>query len=364
MSEQEMPIVVTAIARAEIEGFIASTLFAQGWSVVFRAIDWQSLEAYAKENIATLSSTLLIYGSDLPGISKESMQQLSSQFSQVIGFATNTDENFSELKTAPVVASDLVSLVRGFVRAPMLRELTHAPNQLRRAKVFAIGSAGTYTGCTVVAMNLAMELSVTGKSTLLIDANFRAPSVFDLLSMRNTDSDPSWKTVAPNLAIFEITQTQAAETESLMHRAGKEFDYIIIDLGSISGLSNRLTDRRWTSTITTWSCDQADELLVISRPDLLGISRLQKVIELLAQTLIRAKISFVLNMKSSGRKGEAEQAKFLALTSPVKPVRVSSINKDPRAVLAAQDERATLIEVNERSVVRKSIAELASQLST
>ena len=60
MSEQEMPIVVTAIARAEIEGFIASTLFAQGWSVVFRAIDWQSLEIYAKENTGTLSSTLLI----------------------------------------------------------------------------------------------------------------------------------------------------------------------------------------------------------------------------------------------------------------------------------------------------------------
>jgi Flp pilus assembly CpaE family ATPase len=69
-------------------------------------------------------------------------------------------------------------------------------------------------------------------------------------------------------------------------------------------------------------------------------------------------------MKSSGRKGEAEQAKFLALTSPVKPVRVSSIAKDPRAVLAAQDERATLIEVNERSAVRKSIADLASELST
>ena len=364
MSEQVMPVVITAIARAEIEGFIASTLFAQGWSVIFRAIDWQSLETYAKENTTTLRSTLLIYGSDLPGISKERAEQLSTQFTQVIGFATNTDKNFSHLNQAPEVAADLVSLVRGFVRTPMLREVGQASNLPRRAKVFAVGSAGTHTGCTVVAMNLAMELSVQGKSTLLIDANFRAPSIFDLLSMRNTDSDLSWKTVAPNLAIFEITQTQAAETESLMHHAGKEFDFIIIDLGSISGLSNRLTDRRWTSTITTWSCDQADELIVISRPDLLGVLRLQKVIELLEQTLIRAKISFVLNMKSSGRKGDTEQAKFLALISPVKPARVSSIVKDPRAVIAAQDQRATLVEVNQRSTVRKSIAEIASELST
>jgi len=364
MSEQVMPVVITAIARTDIEGFIASTLFAQGWSVTFRAIDWQSLETYARNNASDLGSTLLIYGSDLPGISKEKVQALSTQFSQVIGFATNADENFSHLNQAPVNAADLVSLVRGFVRTPMLREMSHVTKLPRRAKVFAIGSAGTHTGCTLIAMNLAMELSVEGKTTLLIDANFRAPSVFELLSMRNTESDLLWKTVAPNLAIFEITQAQAAETETLMMRAGKEFDYVVIDLGSIAGLSNRLTDRRWTSTTTTWSCDLADQLIVISRPDLLGVSRLQKVIELLAQTSIKAKLSFVMNMKTSGRKGEVELAKFMAMTSPVKPIRVRSINKDSRAVLAAQDERATLIETNERSAVRKSIAELASELSS
>jgi Mrp family chromosome partitioning ATPase len=364
MSEQEMPIVVTAIARAEIEGFIASTLFAQGWSVGFRAIDWQSLETYAAENASVLGSRLLIYGSDLPGISKEKVKQLSSKFSQVIGFATNTAEEFANLKQAPVIAADLVSLVRSFVRTPMLREFVQAQNQIRRAKVFAVGSAGTYTGCTLIALNLAMELSTQGKSTLLIDANFRAPSIFDLLSMRSSETDPTWKSIAPNLALFEVTQAQSSEVDALMFRAGKEFDHVIIDLGSIAGLSNRLTDRRWTSTITTWSCDHADELIVVSRPDLLGVSRLQKVIELLTQTSIRAKISFVMNMKSSGKKGESEQSKFLTLISPMKPFRVRTINTDIRAVLAAQDERATLIEVNERSALRKSIAELASELST
>ena len=364
MSEQEMPIVVTAIARAEVEGFIASTLFAQGWSVVFRAIDWQSLEEFVTEKSTDLSSTLLIYGSDLPGITKERVNQLSSEFNQVIGFATNTTEEFADLKKAPVVSADLVSLVRSFIRTPMLREFVPAQNQIRRAKIFAIGSAGTYTGCTLIALNLAMELSTQGKSTLLIDANFRAPSIFDLLSMRSSETDPTWKSIAPNLAVFEVTQAQAIEIEALMFRAGKEFDYVIIDLGSIAGLSNRLTDRRWTSTMTTWSCDHADELIVVSRPDLLGVSRLQKVVELLAQTSIRAKISFVMNMKSSGKKGEAEQSKFLTVTSPMKPFRVRSINSDIRAVLAAQVERATLIEVNERSAVRKSIAELASELSS
>jgi hypothetical protein len=197
MSEQEMPVVVTAIARAEIEGFIASTLFAQGWNVVFRAIDWESLENFTIENSHNLGSTLLIYGSDLPGISKERVHQLSSKFSQVVGFATNSDEEFAELEQAPKVAADLISLVRGFVRTPMLRQTTHSQPQLstypparsRRARTIAVGSAGTYTGCTLIAMNLAMELGTQGKSTLLIEANFRAPSIFDLLSMRNTGED-------------------------------------------------------------------------------------------------------------------------------------------------------------------------------
>ena len=44
-----MPTVITAISASETEGFIAGTLFAQGWSVVFRAIDWQSLEEFVTE---------------------------------------------------------------------------------------------------------------------------------------------------------------------------------------------------------------------------------------------------------------------------------------------------------------------------
>ena len=38
MSELEMPTVITAIANPEAEGFVAGTLYAQGWNVVFRAV--------------------------------------------------------------------------------------------------------------------------------------------------------------------------------------------------------------------------------------------------------------------------------------------------------------------------------------
>ena len=51
MSELEMPTVITAIANPEAEGFVAGTLYAQGWNVVFRAIDWASLHTYLQANL-------------------------------------------------------------------------------------------------------------------------------------------------------------------------------------------------------------------------------------------------------------------------------------------------------------------------
>jgi MinD-like ATPase involved in chromosome partitioning or flagellar assembly len=147
-----------------------------------------------------------------------------------------------------------------------------------------------------------------------------------------------------------------------MENATQHFDNIVIDLGSISGLSNRLTDRRWTSTMTTWSCDQGDELMVIARPDLLGIHRLEQVCALLEKTSIRSQISFMLNMRSQGKKGEDEEARFLAATTRLRPKSVRVIGRDLRASTAALAQKCTLIEVNPRSSLRKSIATIASEI--
>jgi Mrp family chromosome partitioning ATPase len=364
MSEIEMPTVVTAISSSEAEGFVAGTLFAQGWSVIFRAIDWDSLNRYINANESAMKSALLIYASDLPGITQQGIQSLEGRVKQSIGFSSVSVKSaeFENLQGIPKVGADLVSLIRGFVRTPMLRSSAPQSRKVRKAHVVAVGSAGSYTGCTLIAMNLAMELSLLDKSTLLIEANFRAPSVAAYLAMRNIGT--SWKNIAPNLSLAEIDQESAADIEALMDQATAEFDYVVIDLGSISGLSNRLTDRRWTANMTTWCCDQADELMVTSRSDYLGNHRLHQVIELMRQTSIRAALSFVLNMKSSGKRGDAEEAKFLNAVTPIKPVRVRTLPKDPRAIATAEDEHATLVEINERSNLRKSVAALARELKS
>ena len=366
MSELEMPTVITAIANPEAEGFVAGTLYAQGWNVVFRAIDWASLHTYLQANPSESSQALLIYGTDLPGASKQSIDTLQGRVRQLIGFSISElgAEEFGVVHPLPTVGTDLISLVRGFVRAPMVRTGAMTQRKPRTSKVIAIGSAGSYTGCTLIALNLAMEISLLEKSTLLIEANFRAPSIAPVLSMRNIADGSTWKSIAPNLALSEVTQESADHLEEFMNKATQEFEYIIIDIGSISGLSNRLTDRRWTSIVTTWCCDQADELMIVSRADHLGHYRLTQVIALIQQTSIRANLSFTQNMKSAGKRGDAEMARFLTTTTALKPIRVRSLKEESRSVKAAEDEHATLVETNERSNLRKAIAECAREITS
>ena len=55
-----MPTVITAIANSEAEGFVAGTLYAQGWNVVFRAIDWASLHSYLEANSTIAANAQLL----------------------------------------------------------------------------------------------------------------------------------------------------------------------------------------------------------------------------------------------------------------------------------------------------------------
>jgi len=366
MSELEMPIVITAIANPEAEGFVAGALFAQGWNVVFRAIDWGSLQSYLQSNEELCKNALLIFGTDLPGANRELMDSFNGAVRQLIGFSIPNvgHGDFEALYPLPTISTDLISLVRGFVRAPLVRKSAVTQPNVRNSKVFAIGSAGSHTGCTFIALNLAMELSLLEKSTLLIDANFRAPSLAPLLSMRKISDNSQWKKIAPNLFLSEITQDTSADLDRFMNKATEEFDCVLLDIGSVSGLSNRLTDRRWTSAVTTWCCDQADELMIISRADYLGHHRLVQVIDLLQQTSIRAHLSFTQNMKSSGKRGDAEMARFLSATTALEPIRLRSMKQEARSVQAAEDEHATMVETNERSHLRKAIAELAREMSS
>jgi hypothetical protein len=365
MAEIELPVIVTAIANSDLEGFVSGSLFTQGWSVVYRALDLSGLERYLTSDCATLANTVLIYSPDLPNISPAAIDAWHGKLRNVIGFSSHSDDDSAYFGVHPIPkdVTELASVVRGSVRTPLLRSGVRPLESKRRAHVIAVGGATTAAGCTSLAINLAMELSVLGKSVLLLDGDFRRPSIAALLGVRKLDTGESWKVIAPNLSAGEITQERVRILDQYMEPALLEFDYIIIDLGTIEDLGFSLTDRRWGACLNHWSCDNSNEMWFLGRADILGIYRMDLLVKQFSQIAINSAVSVLMNMKAPGRKGSDEEGLFLTSIAPLKPARIYTLPRDPRSLQKAHLERCTLIEIDDRSALRKAIAKIAVELT-
>ena len=365
MPEISLPLIVTAIANSDLEGFIAGTLFSQGWNVIHRALDVQSLDGFLDRPPKDRENVTLIYSPDLPGLTSEWISSHLGLFRQVVGFSPNPDDqkSFLGLHDTPLDETELLNIVRSFVRAPLLRPWTEPGARGRRAKVIALGTPSGSPGCTTVAINLAMELSILGHETLLLDADARRPSVAVLLSQHKLDADLDSRSISPHLSLSEFTQSRVSQFPELLDGFMEKFDFLIIDLGSIEAVSDSLTDRRWTSTLIHWSCEKADELWILGRADVLGLYRLKSLVENFTQISIRAKVSVLLNMRVSGKKGDQRETLFLASVASLMPQRIYSLPRDSRSTTKAEDDRATLMEIDEKGTLRKSIARIAVEVS-
>jgi Mrp family chromosome partitioning ATPase len=364
MAELSLPVIVTAISNSEQESFIAGTLFAQGWSVIHRAVDFDSLVEFTKANQEQASSALLLYSPDLNNFNESLFEPLALNFRQIIGFASsNTARTIDDmLHEIPATATQLATFIRGYVRSPLIRKLTPLVQSHKRARVIAISSAGSCTGSSTLSINLAYELSLKEKKTLLIDANLNEPSIAIYLDQRNLIDEQLWRFASPMLYLKEITRDQIPEFDEFMEKANLEFDYIIIDMGTIHDLSSQLSDRRADAVVITWAGDHADNLWIVARADYIGQMRFKKVAAILGRTSITSAITFVLNMRSSGRKGQEEEKAFLAIATTHKAQHLYVMPVDARNTSASTDARATLAEVNDRGILRKALTAIASEM--
>lgn len=366
MAEIALPEVVTAVADSELEGFVAGTLFSQGWNVIFRALDAESLTTFLDSDQVQCRNVVLVYSPDLPGISPGIVSSLQSRVRQMVGFSSDTgkSEEFVGLLPVPHESSDLLNLVRGFVRAPLVRSAIHEPAKTRRANVIAIGSSTGSAGCTSLAVNLAMELSALGHETVLMDADVRNPSIAPLLSLHKLDQERSSRTIAPHLSVSEFTRERVPILTEYLDELFSKSDFAIIDLGSLVGVSDSLTDRRWTSSMIHWSCERADALWLVGKNDVLGMHRLESLVRDFAQTTIRAQVSIALNMSSRGRKGKTREEEYFAIAAPLRPKNLFTLPRDSRTMVQAEEDRATLVEINDRSTLRRRIAAIAVGLTS
>jgi hypothetical protein len=352
--------VVTAIGDPEFESFVARTLHSQGWSVLFRAVDTELLARYLKTS--TELKPLLIYSRDIQGLNSEFLASISTYIERSIGFAgIEEDGGDDELLARTHDAAILMACIVTQGRAP-LRHQGLSSSATRRSRVIAIASASHGDGTTTTSINCAIELNLLGKKVLLIDAHHQLPSISILLGERLLNgSEP--KQVSPLLEVFELTRENSLAMNQTLIDACSRTDFVLIDCGLIPKPAEAITERRWQKTFSNWIYDNVDDLWVISSPRPVSIHSLYNFHSSMAKQSIRARLTFILNHRVSGKRGDVQEEKFLSLVAPSHPHAIRVLPLDTRGANAAELNRSILVESNPRGLLRKKYLELATALT-
>jgi hypothetical protein len=135
MDKLATPTVITAIADPDFEGLVSSALFNQGWSVIARALDMKSLEIEIAK--CDVSQIILIYSSDLPGISLAQLHQITRSGVTLFGFAdaTGSAQGLPEISPRPTSPAELLAYIRGNIRSPSLRTPLLQPTPNLKARI-------------------------------------------------------------------------------------------------------------------------------------------------------------------------------------------------------------------------------------
>jgi len=352
--------VITAIKDPEFEAMVAGTLFSHGWSVIFRALDVISLQNFL--TTSTESKPLLIYSSDIYDLDSKILATLLPYLDRAIGFlASHQSEVMDGYLTRPRDDIELLAMIRSPHRAPMLRSVSthHAPS---RCRMIALTGVNHGEGVTLTALNLAIELTLTGKKVLLIDAHHQMPAIATIFGERHANKD-ALKEVSPTLQIFEITRHNSSLAVELILDASLHVDFILIDLGLITYSEASLLDRRWESIFSTWVLEAADDVWIFSSPRVVSSRALREISAALPQMTIRGRVTYLLTHRIPGKKGDEQEEKFLAVVSPTQPHALRTLPLDLRGVSSAAQDRSILIESNSRGALRRSLAALALELT-
>ena len=352
--------VITAIKDPEFEAMVAGTLFSHGWSVIFRALDVDSLHNFLMTS--TESKPLLIYSSDVSDLDSKTLESLSPYLDRAIGFlSSHQSEEVEGYLMRPRDEFELLAIIRSPHRAPMLRSVS-AHQMPSRCAMIALTGVNHGEGVTLTALNLAIELTLVGKKVLLIDAHHQMPAIATMLGERHANKEVL-KEVSPTLQIFEITRHNALQAVDLILEASLHVDFILIDLGLITYSEPSLLDRRWESAFSTWVLEAADDLWIFSSPGVVSSRALREITTALPQMTIRGRVTYLLAQRIPGKKGDEQEERFLSVVSPTRPHALRILPLDLRGVSAAAQDRSILIESNSRGTLRRSLAAIALELT-
>ena len=240
MAEVENNSVATAIRGAEFEGFVAGTLFSQGWNVTYRALDIESLLTHLDSAARAIS--LLLISTDVEGLTPDNLHKISKRGIKFFLFASTTSAQdlYPESVPQPTTSLELLGLIRGSLRTPMIRG---ARKEKVRARTIALASPSPTSGCTTLTINLGAELAQLGRKVLIVDAHAYFPTFAIRLGERGLNSSMEYRNISPHLWALEITQSEIGGAVTALERARNELGRF----SELSGVRVPLATSSWVN---------------------------------------------------------------------------------------------------------------------
>lgn len=239
-----------------------------------------------------------------------------------------------------------------------------------KGQIVAVFSPKGGSGCTTVAVNVAVQLALRGQRTLLIDGRFQFGDVAVMLNLKATttildlldrvneldydllngvalthSSGLKVLLAPPRPEMAELVM--ASRLEPLLENVRGSFDYIIVDAGSVL----------FDPTLTI--LDRADLVLLVAQQSLPCLKNISLFYDL-AKSLgyIQGKIWLVVNRFMS-KQGISVKDIAEALKNPV----VATIPADePTAVLAADRGYPMVYGATQKRPIAVSLMELAGRV--
>jgi hypothetical protein len=302
--------VVTAIADADFEDFVAQLLFSQGWSIIYRAFDATAMNTFLSERRGL--RTVVIYKADLPGFTSETIMEYEDD-----------PFTFISLDGSEAAAHAVMQKIRTQLRLPMVHvgeaaasTLNHIPASANRVllqpKVVTItGSAGA-PGRTTLALALGEELAaVRGKGIGMIDADFRSRTLTRRLS-NDPSSKPSQKeSVRSRLSLLPL---DASEKPTKLPELTPD-ETAIVDLGTLPSLGEAVHDRRWHGSLVSSILEATTHLLYVVRSTQESLDELAAFLKEFPILLRKMPITYICVLVGNSRQLREAEARFLTLTA-------------------------------------------------
>jgi hypothetical protein len=326
--------VITAIADAESEDFLAQLLFSQGWNIIFRALDADSLRHFMTTRSIELR-TVIIYLGDFPGLLPGELEKLTAPTVTTIS-----------IDNIPINSHLLMTHIRSSLRSPMIRdplvneeraplmssnqfvgredhqyeartggragktgsmektghdtdrrsELSPGRNSQGKRLVAITGTAGS-PGRTRFSLLLAEECAKSQR-VLIVDADIKSQGL-----TRQRD-----QIRRPEIDLLSL------DVENRPTAIAEEAPVMIVDMGPMPVMAEAVTDRRWHGTLINNVLNSATHVVYLSKSTQVSMSELSQFLREYPILLKRVPITYICILTGHSRELRQWESRFLTLT--------------------------------------------------